>query len=283
MDKNSADAYNTGNIKEAVCINAPRVYDSCSSKEYLEDLRVYFTPDKHELIEQANSVRLRSVEVIKVFLRLEPVPFNQGFYSVDLNFFFDVCLDIFSPQSPCPTVVHGVCTANKRVILFGSEGNVKMFVSGSSEGPDIELSTGKVLPKATCLVSDPIGLSAKICDRPPQGCELTGRIPESICSQYGTDLDYGSTHAVYATIGVFTIVQLVRTVPLLIPTYEFCIPEKESPPTSDSPREMFRRIEFPTADFFPPKVSDVCNTEAAGTSDANAGSANSSSSNSSHA
>lgn len=262
MDKNSAEASNPGNIKEAVCINAARIYDSCSSKEYLEDLRVYFTPDKHDLIEQANSVRLRSVEVIKVFLHLEPVPFNQGFYSVDLNFFFDVCLDIFSSNSPCPAVVHGVCTANKRVILFGSDGNVKMFVSGSSDCPDVEPSTGKVLPKATCLVSDPIGLSAKICDRPPQGCELCSRIPDSIGSQYGAEFDYSNNHSIYVTIGVFIIVQLVRVVPLLIPTYEFCIPEKECPPTSDSPREMFRRIEFPTADFFPPKVSDICSTGA---------------------
>ncbi len=261
MDKNNAAVTgapeNPGSIKEAVCINAMRVYDSCSSKEYLEDRRVYFTPDKHELIEQAASVRIRNATVIKVFLHLEPVPFNQGFYSVDLNFFFDVCLDVFSPQSACPTVVHGVCTANKRVILFGSEGNVKMFVSGSGDEPDIETATGKVLPKATCQVSEPIGLSAKICDRPPQGCDICNRIPDSICSLYGTEFDYGCTHSVYATIGLFTIVQLVRTVPMLVPAYDFCVPEKESAPTSDSPREMFRRIEFPTDDFFPPKVGDA--------------------------
>lgn len=38
MDKVSADASAatqcTGGIKEAVCVNAMRVYDSCSSKEY---------------------------------------------------------------------------------------------------------------------------------------------------------------------------------------------------------------------------------------------------------
>ncbi len=88
-----------------------------------------------------------------------------------------------------------------------------MFTSGCDEDPDVEPSTGKVLPKGTCQVSDPIGLSAKICDRPPQGCDICSRIPESICSQYGTEFDYGSTHSVYATIGVFTIVQLVRAVP----------------------------------------------------------------------
>ena len=30
-------------FKEAVCINAGRIYDSCSDKDCLEDLRVYFT------------------------------------------------------------------------------------------------------------------------------------------------------------------------------------------------------------------------------------------------
>lgn len=263
MDKNKAECtcpaeINAGSIKEAVCINAMRVYDSCSSKEYLEDRRVYFTPDKHELIEQATNVRIRSAEVLKVFLHLEPVPFNQGFYAVDLNFFLDVCLDVFTPQTACPTIVHGVCMANKRVILFGSEGNVKMFTSGCHpEDPDVEMSTGKVLPKATCQVSEPIGLSAKICDRPPQGSDVCGKIPDSVGSLYGAEFDYSNTHAIYATIGLFTIVQLVRTVPLLVPTYDFAIPEKECPPTSDSPREMFRRIEFPASDFFPPNVSEA--------------------------
>ena len=219
---------------------------------------MYFTPDKHELIEQATNVRIRSADVIKTFLHLEPVPFNQGFYAVDLTFFLDVCLDLFTPQAAGPTIVHGVCMAGKRVILYGSEGSVKTFSSGSrTEDPDVELSTGKVLPKAVCSVSDPIGLSAKICDRPPQGSDICGRIPDSIGSLYGSEFDYGSSHAVYATIGMFTIVQLARTVPMLVPTYEFYVPEKETAPTADSPREMFRKIEFPTGDFFPPDVSDT--------------------------
>lgn len=261
MDKTHAESIsqasaNTGNIKEAVCINAMRVYDSCSSKEYLENRRVYFTPDKHELIEQATNVRIRSAEVIKVFLHLEPVPFNQGFYAVDLNFYLDVCLDVFTPQTACPTIIHGVAMANKRVILFGSEGNVKMFSSGShTDDPDVELSTGKVLPRAVCQVSEPIGLSAKISERAPQG-DVCGRIPDSIGTLYGSEFDYTGNHVVYVTVGLFTIVQLVRTVPMLIPSYDFYVPEKESAPTSDGPREMFSKIEFPTGDFFPPNVAE---------------------------
>ena len=35
---------NYGCFKEAVCIDASRVYDSCGDKDCLEDLRVYFRP-----------------------------------------------------------------------------------------------------------------------------------------------------------------------------------------------------------------------------------------------
>lgn len=204
-------------------------------------------------------MRIRGAEVIKAFIHLEPVPFNQGFYAVDLNFFLDVCIDVFTPQTACPTIVHGVCMANKRVILFGSDGNVKTFTSGNhSNDPDVELATGRVLPKALCQISEPIGLSAKICDRPPQGSDVCGRIPESIGNLYGTEFDYSNnSHAVYTTVGLFIIVQLVRTIPMLVPTYDFSVPEKESQTASDGPREMFRRIEFPTNDFFPPDIADT--------------------------
>lgn len=55
--------------------------------------------------------------------------------------------------------------------------------------------------------------------------------------------------SVYATIGIFTIVQIERNVQMLIPAYDFCIPEKECVTTSDNPCEMFNRLEFPTNEF----------------------------------
>jgi hypothetical protein len=63
--------------------------------------------------------------------------------------------------------------------------------------------------------------------------------------------------AVYVTIGIFTIVQIERNVQVLIPAYDFCIPEKECVTTSDNPCEMFNRLEFPTNEFFPPNVSEI--------------------------
>ena len=44
---------------------------------------------------------------------------------------------------------------------------------------------------------------------------------------------------------------------MLIPAYDFCIPEKECVTTSDNPCEMFSRLEFPTNEFFPPTVCEM--------------------------
>ena len=73
---NSAE--NFGCFKEAVCIDAYRVYDSCADKDCLEDLRVYFVDSAQTVVEKACAVRLRNVDVITVYLDLEPIPFNKG-------------------------------------------------------------------------------------------------------------------------------------------------------------------------------------------------------------
>jgi hypothetical protein len=218
-------------------------------------LRVYFSPDKRELIAHATNVRLRNAEVITVFLDLEPVPFNKGFYSVDMTFFFDVYLDVFGPLATTPTIVNGLSIFNKRVVLYGSEGNVKIYSSDFVSG-DLDTQNSSDFPKATCQVAQPISLSARICDCPPHGCEVSGRVPDIISKRFGGELDFGSARSVYVTLGIFTIVQIVRNVQMLIPAYDFCIPEKECVTTSDDPCEMFRRIDFPTDEFFPPNVGE---------------------------
>lgn len=178
-----------------------------------------------------------------------------------MTFFFNVYLDVFTPVTPNPTIVSGISIFSKRVILYGSEGNVKMFSSDAGQDDfDPQNPGGDVLPKATCQVAQPIGLSARICDNPNHGCDSGCRIPESISRRFGGEFDFGSNRAVYVTLGIFTIVQIVRNVQLLIPAYDFCIPEKECVSASDDPCSMFRRIEFPTDEFFPPKIIDCgCN------------------------
>lgn len=251
---------NSGCFKEAVCIDAYRVYDSCADKDCLENLRVYFTEAGQHIIDQACNVRIKDASVITVYVDLDPVPFNKGFYSVDMTFFFEVNLDVFLSPAACPVSVCGLSVYSKKVILFGSEGKVKIFNSGTCyDEPDLSVSPLKNLPKATVQVAEPIGLSAKLtCEKGP--CEPTCHIPDCICKKYGGEFLFDPNgNRVYVTIGIFTIVQLERNVQMLVPAYDFCIPEKECITTSDNPCELFNRLEFPTDEFFPPKSAENTN------------------------
>ncbi len=243
---------NKSGFKEAVCIDAMRIYDTCSSKDCLEDLRVILPVSQTDAVNQATGVRLRKASVLTVYLDLQPVPFDRGFYSVDMTFFFEVELELFGPLQTGVTTVTGLCVFSKKVILFGSEGSVKMFASDKC--PDMpDDGCLRNMPKATVQVAEPIALSARLCDQPFMGCDTGCRIPECICQRFGEDFACGpQQRSVLVTLGVFTIVQIVRNVQMLIPAYDFCMPEKECVTSTDNPCDLFRRIEFPTDQFFPP-------------------------------
>lgn len=243
-------------FKEAVCIDALRIYDSCSDKDCIEDTRVLFTKCVQDIVDAATNVRIKDVKVITVFLDLQPIPFNRGFYSVDMTFFFDVGLELFTSPLTCPTCVNGVAVFNKKVILYGSEGSVKVFTSDDCEDDSKGIYA---VPRAVVQVAEPIALSAKLCDgRCSHGCgDNCCVIPEKICRQYGGEFEHKPCkNTVYATIGMFIIVQIVRNTQMLIPAYDFCIPEKECITSSDNPCEIFQQIDFPVNEFFPPSTTD---------------------------
>jgi hypothetical protein len=52
---------------------------------------------------------------------------------------------------------------------------------------------------------------------------------------------------------------------MLIPVYDFCIPEKQCEDTTDHPCDVFRKIQFPTDEFFPPRQSDCADCFGCGT------------------
>lgn len=250
-------------FKEAVCIDAGRVYDSCCDRDCLEDLRCYFTQQTQELVNTASSVRVRSAEVVNVNIDVEPVNFNKGYYSCDLTFFFLLNFDLFSDPHEMPNSVKGIAVFNKKVILYGSEGNVKVFSNKSSlEGEaDTNLSPTTNMPKCVVQCVEPIALSARI-GKIKDCYECCCRIPNNVCNCLGGEVSTNcnsGTPTVFATIGLFSIVQLIRNVQMLIPVYDFCIPEKQCEDSSEQPCDTFKRIKFPTEDFFPPRADFINN------------------------
>ena len=100
---------------------------------------MYLTESGQELVDRAINVKCLKSEIIWVFSDIEPVPFNReavpfnrGFYSVDLKYFFKVTVAVFTGAGR-PTEIEGLATFDKKVILFGSEGNAKVFASKYKE------------------------------------------------------------------------------------------------------------------------------------------------------
>ena len=245
-----SEGFPGSNIKEAVCINAPRIYDSCSDKDCLEDLPLLLTKPGQCIADKAASVRINSVNVCSVSVDLQPVPFHKGFYSVDMTFYFDVCLDAFMAPNALPMPVKGLAVFSKRAVLYGSEGSVRIFTSDQPEGSASDNNTG--CPRAIVQVAQPIALSAKLRDR--QSCSPMPpyRIPEEILRRYGGEFVRSeAARDILVSIGIFTVVQLERSVQMLIPAYDFCIPHKECVSSSEDPCELFSAIDFPTDEFFP--------------------------------
>ncbi|MGN0520952.1 MAG: hypothetical protein ACI4LB_09475 [Candidatus Fimenecus sp.] len=249
-------------IREAVCIDTNRVYDSCADKDCLADLRVYFPPQCQEIVEHATNVRCRGTEILNVFMDVEKVPFNRGCYSVDITFFFKVTVEAFSAMPGAPVTLCGFSTYSKKCILYGSDGNVRVYSSEyRADGDDNQLIPTNTNPRAKIQVADPICLDAKLC-RPCDCCNSLSDscmpIPRCVRRAFSEDFpeDIGTSmrenKVVAVTIGIFTIIQLERDVQMLIPAYDFCIPQKECSCDTDDPCETFRKIQFPVDAFFPP-------------------------------
>ena len=248
-------------FREAVCIKTKKIYDSCRDKDCIEDVRVYLTRCGQEVVDRAINIKCRKSEIIWVYSDLEEVPFNRGFYTVDIKYFFRITLDVFTGVS-LPTQVEGLATFDKKVILFGSEGNVRQFSSKFiDDDVDRQLKMRDNLPEAVVEVVDPICLAAKVLDirNGHHHCDFdVSTLPASIGNFFDEELvAVNSEKIVLVSIGLFSIVKIVRDVQLLIPAYDFCVPENECiGATEENPCELFDRINFPVDEFFPPQIFD---------------------------
>ncbi len=250
--------------KDSVCIHTDKVYDSCKDKDCIEDARVFLTACGQELVDRAVNVKCRKAEVIWAFPDVEPIPFNKGYFSVDIKFFFKITLDVFTGVGK-PTQVEGLATFDKKVILFGSEGAAKVFESHYSyDRFDEQLWQKTNMPKAIVEVVDPLALSSKVVDLEDSMCCCTddidfSTVPECVCNVFDDRLVLsGERKRVFVSIGLFSIVRIERSVQLLVPAYDFCVPKKECTVScDDSPCDLFEKINFPFEEFFPPE-RDVC-------------------------
>lgn len=228
-------------FKEAACIDAMRVFDSCSAQDCLEDLELTFEPTSVDVINEAQFVKVKCIETQNATFVIDPVPFNRGFYTVDVNLTFRTELEAYENASEAPDVVYGTANFTKRVILYGSDGNTQRFMSNSGAVGALPAPTtgcasccdNGTLPVAAISIASPMCLDANL---------IQGETPDD-------------NNTVTVTIGIFAIIQLMRPVPIMIPAYDYCVPESECASNTDTPCELFSKIQFPTSEFFPQGLS----------------------------
>ena len=233
---------------------------TCNDKECLQDLRVYPTRCSQAILDSATSVKARSAELLWAYIDVEVIPFNKGFYTVDVKYFYKVTADAFVGMGR-PREICGLATYDKRTVLFGSEGSVRIFSSQYlPQDCDLQNFEKTNLPIATVEVVDPVCLNVKVLEGCNCGDCVLSDIPDNICRCFDDDIvicDEGKQ--LFASLGQFSIIKLERDIQLLMPAYDICMPEKDCSGSNcnvDDPCDLFQQFKFPMDEFFPPKYAD---------------------------
>lgn len=249
-------------IREAVCIHTQKVTDACRDKDCIEDLRVYLTRDCQGVLDRCANAKARCVELIHTDIDVEAVPYNNGFYTLDITFYYRVVADVTAGNNR-PVAVYGLAVFSKRALLFGGEGSAKIF-----SDTDQRRRRGRcAMPHAVVEVVDPMVLASNVVESCSCscgcGCPEIPDLPECVLQWFDDELVLsGECRRLLVTIGQFSIVRLERDTQLLIPAFDYCIPTKVCSETgnvggAESPCDIFSRIDFPVDAFYPAR-NETC-------------------------
>jgi len=248
-----------------VCIDTYRILDSCRDKDCFQDVRVYLTEHGQNIIDHTCAVRVKKAKVLWSYIETNAMPFNRGFYQLNIRIYVKiVCEACVAPGNI--QEIFGIAVVEKKVVLFGSEGNVNVFKSNGECGGFCAVpGTGECaqvtnMPVAVLEMVDPIVLDSKIVESRAccNCCCSIDEVPESVCACIGMRLvDCDTGNKLLVSLGFFSVVRLERPAQYLVSAVEYCVPEKECVTAEeDDPCSVFRRMKFPVSEFCPPSLSD---------------------------
>lgn len=261
MAENRFSCGTSGGGRDTVCIDTSRVLDSCRDRDCFENVRVYLSDFGNEVLEHTSAIRTKSAKIVSTYIGIDPIQFNSGFYAITIRFYVKVCVEACLGGGKSQEL-EGIAVLEKRVILYGGEGTVNIFKSNqcdefcSCPKPNCGESN---TPTAIVEVVDPVILGTKIMETPTECncccCCCEGDLPETVVTSFDTPLCFDDNRGrrfLTVSLGIFSIVRIVRPTQLLIQATEYCIPEKECVPVEqDDPCHVFRTMPFPVNEFCP--------------------------------
>ncbi len=244
--------------KENICIDTYRVLDSCRDKDCFENVKVYLTNFGNEIIERTSTIRAKCASIVSAYIDIVEVPFNRGFYQLNIKIYtkivFEACLCRGNVQE-----FEGMAVVEKKVILFGSEGNVNIFKSEFGTGfcnDPCQSNKSSKLPIAVLEIANPVILGVDVLE--PTNCKCCccccciDDIPDTVKNYVNGCLSDENNNTLVVSLGFFSVVKIERPAQLLISAIEYNIPEKECiAAREDDPCTLFKAMSFPINEFSP--------------------------------
>jgi hypothetical protein len=258
---------------DVCCIETERIYDSCRDRDCYENIIVSLSDYGNEVINRTGNIRAKDAYIAWTYIDVDKVRFNRGFYSVNIRYYikllFEACIGGNKPHE-----FDGIVAVDKKVVLFGGEKHVNVFKSEYEDNEHCERkeinNIASQLPKAVVEATDPIVLDIKVFDKgtlPSGCCCCCCEIPERVMNQLDkpiSDCNGQNDRYLTVSIGMFSIIKLLRSVQLLINATEYCVPDKECvTPCDENPCAIFNNMAFPTNEFCSqiPKEITSCNVK----------------------
>lgn len=267
-----------GGCGQNVLIDTYQVFDSCRDRDCFEDIRVYLDDFGQGVIDRTTQVRTKSAEICSAAITVEPVQLSRGFFRVIVRYYvkleLEACVNPGRSQSFC-----GITAVEKDVVLYGGEGEVKVFrsnaVSDSFCSRPCHGEASNNLPIAVIETVDPVILGTRVIE-PSSGCQCNcccgcDDIPETVTGLLGGNINEGARYLA-VSLGFFSVIRLERPEQYLINAVECSVPNKECPPTdTGSACDAFYRMAFPTEEFAPGRTrrTDFSNNCGCGCDDDN--------------
>lgn len=260
MAENRCPNLPVGSPRETVCIETNRVLDSCRDRDCFENVRVYLSNFGSEILENTGAIRARCAEILWTNIGIDPIQFNRGFYAVTIRFYVKVTFEACTGGGRSQEL-EGIAALEKRVILYGGDCNVNIFRSSMNSG---SFCTGggpnfgsRNVPTAVVETVDPVLLGCKIVEKATECncccCCQGSELPEAVANTLESPIrfsDEDSRRFLAVSIGIFSVVRIVRPAQYLIQASEYAIPEKECCEVEeDNPCRVFRNMPFPVSEF----------------------------------
>ncbi|MBP5289677.1 MAG: hypothetical protein J6Z79_07405 [Clostridia bacterium] len=237
-------------------IDTYRIFDSCRQQDCLEDLQILLPEDGQRMVDNAATVRVKSVRIPWAGIETEEMSFHRGYYRVNVRYFFHCVLECSNGIGTGQETA-GLAVYDRSIMLYGGTSRVASFRSDLTRGG---IRSSQASPNIILDVAEPVALRLTTVDYERSRAFGTcfcdcANLPEEITNEFSggfADAIPGNK-VLFVTLGLFSMVRIERPTQIIVPACDSSIPTGCGDYQFDDtdPCTLFRSMEFPFSEFYP--------------------------------